>query len=78
MPFQIAKEEEPRFRWFTLDNDEDYWKDFVVPIMWNCHKQSPFVLFVQPSSIDLNNELAILKPIDTWSKTPQKKDDGIW
>ena len=45
---------------------------FVVPILCNCHKESPFVLFVQPNSIDLNSGLAILKPTDKWSETPKK------
>ena len=57
---------------FHPRNDKGYWKDFIVVILCIYHKEGPLVLTIQPCSIDLNHVLAILKPIDTRSKTPKK------
>ena len=54
----------PRQWWILLEGF------FFVPILCNCHKESPFVLLGQLSSIDLNNGLAILKPFERkWNFT---------
>ena len=31
-------------RCFTLNNNKGYWKNFIVPILCNCHKEGPLDL----------------------------------
>jgi len=72
MHFQIVEEEESGFRCSLSTITKAIGRIFFILILNKCHKKSPFILFIQPSSIDENNGLAMLKPIDEWTETPKK------